>query len=327
MRSSGAGAIGSATLAVAMPFVMNQKEIDRRTFEVAPHLVASPQHCDVCDSAEVYKLVSREVIRGRLLVVTDPTPEFDASASLAFCADCWPRWLMWRARMGFDLHTHSASAPCTASCLARRQGRYAQFVSQMSLMQDPNQLFFAQKQIDGQPRANGSPLIMAQRAGYFMLRQVQRQWYYESIGDAAEVRRQFIESAILMNMGAARAANSHLIVVQAFESWYTAPGGAVSLPKAGDRSIGLHCVHLTGYLDHGETLGFANSWGRGWGDRGFGTRRSSTCRPTSTRPSSCVGPDSIPQAGSSLAAQIRRHRRSYGVVRVSRPPAAGSDYG
>jgi hypothetical protein len=62
-----------------------------------------------------------------------------------------------------------------------------------------------------------------------------------------------------------------VIVVEAFRSWYSAPGGAVALPRPGDESIGLHCVHLIHYRDLGDTLGFANSWGRGWGARGYGT--------------------------------------------------------
>jgi hypothetical protein len=49
-----------------------------------------------------------------------------------------------------------------------------------------------------------------------------------------------------------------LIVVEAFESWYNAPDGDIGMPRPGDKSIGLHCVHLTHYSGSGTTLGFWN---------------------------------------------------------------------
>lgn len=255
-----------------MPFVMNQQVIDRRTYEARPHPLVSPPICDICGGANVARVVSREIVRGRMFVVGQLSPAFDPSASLAFCADCWPHWQMWRARMGFDLHFHRADAPCSADCIARAGGRGAQLAAQMSLLQPGSDVFFAQKSIDGLPHVNASFLIMAQRTGRFMYRQVQRQTYYESIGDAAEVQRQFLRATRHHTLGVPNwLVDQILIVVEAFQSWRAAPGGNVPLPRAGDESIGLHCVHLTGYDDHGEILRFPNTWGPRWGDRGYGT--------------------------------------------------------
>jgi hypothetical protein len=56
-----------------------------------------------------------------------------------------------------------------------------------------------------------------------------------------------------------------------FKSTYTAPLGRPPLPKAGDRSRGEHFVALTGgWIENGEELEFANSWGESWGDNGYG---------------------------------------------------------
>jgi ribosomal protein S18 acetylase RimI-like enzyme len=55
-----------------------------------------------------------------------------------------------------------------------------------------------------------------------------------------------------------------------FEGIYDAPKGLVPLPSTGETSIGGHCVRVTGYDDNQQTLVFANSWGREWGDNGMG---------------------------------------------------------
>ena len=268
--------IGTSSVATAwvdMAFVMSQQEIDRRTYEVTPHPLVLPAKCDKCGSTDVHRVVSREIIRGRMFVVGHRSPAFAPSASLAFCADCWPVWLMWRARMGFDLHLHRSNVPCCATCIARTGGRRAQLEAQMSLLQSPSDgFFFAQKSIDGLPRIHASSLIMAQRTGRFMDRFTQRQTYCESIGDATEVQRQFLRAWEHHALGVPYAlVDRILIVVEASQSWRAAPGGNVALPRAGDDSIGLHSVLLTHYADHGAILGFVNSWGPRWGDRGYGT--------------------------------------------------------
>lgn len=250
---------------------MTRQEIARQTYEITPHSLTEPLICDVCAATEVQRLVSREIVRGRMYIVGRDSPAFKPSAVLAFCADCWPKWLLWRARMGFDLHFHRSDAICSARCIARRDGRRLQFEAQASIVEARHHGFFAMKSIDGLPLVNGSFALIGLRTHRFMRRRGQRQTYYESIGDAREVQRQFMRLGNLLALGVPRALlDRFVIVVQAFESWYTAPSGNVSLPRAGDRSIGLHCVALTHYENHAESIGFANSWGRGWGNGGYG---------------------------------------------------------
>jgi GNAT superfamily N-acetyltransferase len=256
-----------------MAFVMTQKEIDRHTHQIRPHQLAEPLRCDRCGSEKVARLVSYTTARGRMFLVARDDPSFDSSAVLAFCAECWPRWMMWRARMGFDLHTHAASVPCDRDCLAQGWGRLSQFEGQMTLLQDRvgGDGFFACKAIDGQPRVNGTPSIFGARMAHFMYRMYQRQKYYESTSDPAVVKRLFLDFGALREAGVRQGLDWILIVVEAFESWRTAKNGEIALPGPGEKSIGLHCVFLTHYKAHGEILGFVNSWGRGWGKKGFGT--------------------------------------------------------
>jgi GNAT superfamily N-acetyltransferase len=257
-----------------MDVVLNQKTINRWIYEAEPHQFVLPPTCDVCGESKVTEVVSRGIDRGRMYIVRHSNPGFDPSAALAFCEECWPRWLMWRARMGFDLHwEHSYGAACHAGCLARQGGRRTQLLAQMSMLTSRTDGFFAQKSIDGMPAINGSPLLMAMRMSHFLYRMLQRQAYYESIGDPTEVQSQLLRAFQLSEIiGVPRAqTDGILIIVEAFESWYKAPGGDVGMPKPGDKSIGLHCVHLTHYSDSGAILGFWNSWGSGWGKRGHGT--------------------------------------------------------
>jgi GNAT superfamily N-acetyltransferase len=175
--------------------------------------------------------------------------------------------------MGFDLHTHAVSAPCSRACIAQQRGRLSQFESQMLLLQDRSESsgFFAIKAIDGQPRVNGTPSIFGSRSAHFMYRMHERQKYYESTSDPAVVKRAFLNSQARHQAGIRKGLDGVMIVVEAFESWRKARNGEISLPGQGDPSIGLHCVRLTHYRASGEILGFVNSWGRSWGERGFGT--------------------------------------------------------
>jgi GNAT superfamily N-acetyltransferase len=254
-------------------FVMNQRLIDRETLNVALGSVADASNCVACGAMPVTHVASPVARRGRLFVTRPSEPDFDSSQCIALCEKCWPRWLMWRARMGFDLHTHGPSRKCDPACLARGRGRYAQFSGQMSMLEDRNAGFFLVKAIDGLPRVNGSQLIMAQRAAMFMYRPFHRQYYYEMLPDAEQAQRLLLESARWSEgIGVSKAYADHVhIVVEAFESWRKAPGGRISMPASGDPSIGLHAVLLTGYKDSGATISFINSWGRNWGDRGYGT--------------------------------------------------------
>ena len=175
--------------------------------------------------------------------------------------------------MGFDLHTHGSADACGSSCMAYDRGRRMQLDAQMSVLDGSPDLFFVGKAIDGMPRVNGGHLIMAQRTSNFLFRQLRRQTYYELLAEARDAQRLLLQSALWHDgYGVPRAYIDHVqIAVEAFQSWYTAPKGAITMPTPGDPSIGLHAVLLTHYSETGAILGFVNSWGRQWGDRGYGT--------------------------------------------------------
>lgn len=129
---------------------------------------------------------------------------------------------------------------------------------------------------------------MGMRSTHFSFRATSRQIYYESVSDPSEVRRQFLRPKTFEAIYAARAADGVLIIVEAFECWRHARNGDIEMPVAGDRSIGLLCVHLTHYRESGEVLGFWNNWGPGWGDRGHGTLPFGTWSDTCSRHSSFI---------------------------------------
>jgi GNAT superfamily N-acetyltransferase len=86
-----------------------------------------------------------------------------------------------------------------------------------------------------------------------------------------EVRRQVVEMNRLRWVGVPLyALDHHMLVFWAFESAHNAPMGRIPYPRAGDRSIGLHCVHVDSFDEASESFRFWNNWGSGWGDRGYG---------------------------------------------------------
>jgi GNAT superfamily N-acetyltransferase len=174
--------------------------------------------------------------------------------------------------MGYDLHTHGPSSECGERCLARVGGRRTQVGAQLSLLKERTAGFFVVKAIDGLPRTNGAHLIMAQRTASFLYRPLNRQYFYEMLPDAATAQGVLLESARWNAAGVSEGHVDHVqIVVEAFESWYTAPRGNIQMPTGGDRSIGLHSVLVTGFADSGATIHFINSWGPQWGRRGYGS--------------------------------------------------------
>lgn len=255
-----------------MAFAMSQTAIDDATYTLGPHALATPWRCDKCGAVRPCRTFSFETDRGRLIISYMGRSTSDPRRVLTLCDECWPRWLMWRAREGYDLHVHATSDTCDSKCIARRGGRRTQLIAQMSLFEESASLFFLAKSIDGQPTKNGSPLLMGQRSSYFTFRPFHEQGYYESIGDVDELLRQIRENARLHQIGVPLwTLGQHLLVFEVFESAHHAPDGVITFPKPGETSLGLHCVLQTGYRNSGAELAFVNYWGRSWGKRGFGT--------------------------------------------------------
>ena len=207
---------------------------------------------------------------GSLYVAEIPQPGVDMEHIKILCSPCWGRMLQWNAQLGFDIHTHAATEPCSACCLTRQKGRFLQFASLYGV--ERRRGFEIIKAIDGQPRVNGTQTIFACRLGYFCGGGYARQMYYESIADPSEVARQVVLNEKYRRSGVPfYSLDSHLVAVEWFESSYRAPNGTISLPVRGEKSIGLHCIAVEGYDPTAETFRFWNSWGAAWGERGYGT--------------------------------------------------------
>jgi GNAT superfamily N-acetyltransferase len=255
-----------------MAFVMTRRAIDDATFNISTHAFGPPWQCSKCGATERCRTFSRQAQRGRMYVSFRGTAGFDVAEVLLLCENCWPRWLMWRAREGYDLHLHGPATACDPACLARKGGRRAQLISQLSVFEGLDDQFFLVKEYDGLPNRNGTFLLNAERLRYFAHRNAYKQAYYESTSDVDELVRQIPAIAQLEAIGLERSKqDQHLVVFEAFQSAYSAPSGAIPMPKPGDPSIGLHSVPIVGYRESGRELLFRNSWGRAWGDRGYGS--------------------------------------------------------
>jgi hypothetical protein len=179
---------------------------------------------------------------------------------------------MWEARLGFDIHTHGFAAACHPGCLTRTDGRRLQVAALETLFEDRTQGFHVQKTMDGMPGVNGSTQLSGARLlHYSFQRQKLGQALYEFASSLDEFVRQLqvwgtLEYAHLPSY----TLDSFALVLEVFEGSHTAPKGVLVEPRAGEKSLGMHSVHVTGFEDSGETILFVNSWGATWGDRGHG---------------------------------------------------------
>lgn len=208
--------------------------------------------------------------RGELYIAEVPQPGINQQQLKLLCTPCWGAMLNWNARLGYDIHTHAPMTPCDEHCLVHRDGRWLQFQSLSAC--DRRADFRLIKSIDGIPKVNGAYLIFAERFGYFRGGWYGRQTYYESISDPSEVARQVMWNEKLRWAGFPRESlDTHLMVVEWFDSSREARDGVITLPKGEEKSIGLHCVAIESYDSETDSFGFWNSWGSQWGKWGYGS--------------------------------------------------------
>jgi len=226
--------------------------------------------CSHCGETSGLRAFTFTEWAGRLYV-TGTRSESSKPTWKCLCDDCWPKWLLWKARLGFDIHMHSRAVACSSNCLARTSGRHAQYVAMRSAVAPPT-TFWLQKAIDGLPGVNGSTQIAGARLYTFLHPEVFGQQLYESLPDAEEFKRQLLTRAGLTAAYIPDyAVDQFAIVFEVFKSAHTAPGGVIAFPTTGDQSLGMHSVFVTGYEQSGEVIRFANSWGVGWGQAGHGS--------------------------------------------------------
>jgi GNAT superfamily N-acetyltransferase len=228
--------------------------------------------CENCRQTPArLEIFSLEPTRGELFIARVPEPGVMLDKAHLLCNSCWLKMLMQNARRGFDIHTHGSTESCDTNCLTRRNGRKAQFISLSTMVTQRDTGFFLIKEIDGQPRVNGTQGIFAKRLVYFCGGAFGRQMYYESIADPTELARQLMASHDLRWLGVPmRMRDMYLMSVEWFESSYDAAEGIIRIPTQGEKSIGFHAVVIEGYDPATQIFTFWNSWGSSWGDRGNG---------------------------------------------------------
>jgi GNAT superfamily N-acetyltransferase len=153
--------------------------------------------------------------------------------------------------------------------MSRTQGRHLQAVSMKLAATDRKLGFLVCKAIDGMPKVNATPQLVAARVSRFLSGRPQQ--CYGPIESAGALLARVQERSILESAWIPKYALDHyLLIVDVFESAHNAPLGVISEPKPGERSLGPHCVYVTGCSDDGEVLTFWNSWGSSWGRGGNG---------------------------------------------------------
>ncbi len=226
--------------------------------------------CSHCGGTSGLRSFTFTASAGRLYV-TGARSSTDEPTWKCLCDECWPKWLLWKARLGFDIHTYSRPVLCSSTCLARTGGRRAQIAAIRSAVAPPA-TFWLQKAIDGMPGVNGSTQLAGMRLSKFLHPEVFGQQLYESLPDAEEFKRQLLTGgSLLMAHIPLYAVDQFAVVFEVFESAHTAPRGVISFPVTGEQSLGMHSVFVTGYEQSGEIVRFANSWGTGWGKAGHGS--------------------------------------------------------
>jgi hypothetical protein len=138
------------------------------------------------------------------------------------------------------------------------------------LIRNPMAVYVACKAIDNYRDVGTTTLSGARVMTYFGHRTF-RQFFYEPLWQYDLVLAVARANGVLADAYATGYLDHAVLGFAIFKSAHTAPAGRLQLPAPGERLLGGHAVSLAGWDDDGESLVFANSWGRGWGNRGFGT--------------------------------------------------------
>ncbi|MGA3353609.1 MAG: hypothetical protein ABSD85_10550 [Acidimicrobiales bacterium] len=236
------------------------------------HVIGKHWQCMHCQKKGRLQVFSFEQRWDRLHTAKFREPGFNPDEAQLLCQDCWIQWLIWYARMGFDLHDHAIAAPCGRECFSARGGRRAQFVALQAAAVDSKVGFLMGKAIDGLPQQNGTTGLTGKQLAYFFGGRRVRQGYYESVRSPADLARNLERVAQVRSFGIPRyMVDDHAIIVKIFKSAYNAPGGVLQPPATADPFVALHHVALESYDPVTCTFRFWNNWGSGWGDRGYGT--------------------------------------------------------
>lgn len=230
---------------------------------MSPEVLAT---CTKCGSSTDIQRLRTIAHRGRMYLHLSPT---DAIEPSGLCGQCRAELMQWHATLGYDLHNHDINTACGINCMSRLQGRRLQIASMRSAGRDTKKGFLLAKSMDGMPTVNGTALLVTLRIYRFL--NGLRQECYGPIPSAVALRDAVQRTDRLASIGVHPSArDGHFLCFEVFESARSAPRGIISEPLPGDRSLGGHCVHVTGCSDDGQLLQFWNNWGNGWGQHGYG---------------------------------------------------------
>ena len=195
------------------------------------HVAGKSWQCMRCEKTGKLHVFSAGHQWGRVHTAKFWQPGFNIGGVQLLCQDCWIQWLIWQARMGFDLHDHAVVAVCNSTCFSAHGGRKAQFNALQGAAVDSKVGFLMGKAIDGLPRKNGLTGLTCNRVAYFLGGRFRRQGYYESVRSPADLARNLERIAHLRSLGIPLyMLDHHMIIVKIFKSAYTAPRGVLQLP-------------------------------------------------------------------------------------------------
>lgn len=153
-------------------------------------------------------------------------------------------------------------------------------------------MYWAAKQRDGYPRAEGTTLAAAAAALTFLGQPPESDWPYDPACDhfaasyqppafaiiTAKLRCIIGGNAVPANVDDLRAVieegTTPLLVLELYESWHVAgPDGRIAMPTPAAPMLGGHAVLVVGFvggsLDPDGYFVVRNSWSAAWGDNGY----------------------------------------------------------
>jgi GNAT superfamily N-acetyltransferase len=228
-----------------------------------------PGPCDACGTTDATAVVAAAYRRG-LAYVFRVTAELPVPGAFPLCKGCfWSKAVYEAHRYGYDVHTHHPLVqPCPVNCLTRLDGRSTQIQLFDAHAADPIEIYRISKRWDGLRQSGTLPVNGVRTRTFYDLRV--RQLFYEPLTSPSKVRELLRYRRALASAYVPEWAAPHLTLsFRCFSSAFTAPGGVLPLPGAGDPEVEHHAVALWD-IDDDDTIIFRNSWGAGWGDRGYG---------------------------------------------------------
>jgi len=193
-----------------------------------------------------------------------------SSTSVMICKECVGERIDQSYALGFDIHTHTWNVTCTPSCGAKVDGRSHQRQLMQYATFNSKYAFRLIKVVDDLPKINALVPLETLRYSRFFAQWPQE--IYEAVPTLEQLVGQLSFNAKLESYGVPLyARRRHTLTFEVFEAAHHSTTGVIAHPQAGEPTLGLHTVAVTGVSEDGETIHFKNNWGATWGNYGYGT--------------------------------------------------------